>query len=81
MEMLKKFFPYSFKSTNVKELLIVLVIYIIADAVCGAVIGLFGKIPVVGLLCGIVGTVVGLYFLVAIFLAILHFVGVFKEKE
>lgn len=86
MDILKKFFPRAFKATDVKELIIAIVIYLIIDIVCGALIGLaatiLGGIPLVGGLlawaAGVIGSLVGLYALVGIILSILVFVKVIK---
>lgn len=78
MEMLKKFFPNAFGATETKAFIIALVIYVVIDVVCGAVIGLLARIPLVGIIFSLVGTVVGLYALVGIILSILVFVKVIK---
>lgn len=78
MDMLKKYFPFSFKATEVKELVISLLIYIVIDIVCGVVISLLSAIPLIGILFSLVGAVIGLYALVGIVLAILVFVKVIK---
>lgn len=78
MEALKKFFPHAFKANDVKALIISLVIYVLIDVVCGFVIGLLAKIPLIGIIFSILGTVVGLYALVGIILSILVFVKVIK---
>lgn len=79
MALIKSLFPFSFQSKTLKNLLITILIYIVLDVVCGLIVGLLGKIPLVGFLFSIVGWVLGLYFLVGIVLAILHFLGVLKE--
>lgn len=78
MEALKKFFPHAFKANDVKALIISLVVYVLIDVVCGFVIGLLAKIPLIGIIFSILGTVVGLYALVGIILSILVFVKVIK---
>ena len=78
MEALKKFFPHAFKANDVKALIISLVIYVLIDVVCGFVIGLLAKIPLIGIIFSILGTVVGLYALVGIILSIRVFVKVIK---
>ncbi len=78
MEMLKKFFPNAFKATELKAFIIALVVYVVIDIVCGAVIGLLAKIPLIGIIFSLVGAVVGLYALVGIILSILVFVKVIK---
>ena len=50
MESLKKYFPTAFKSTEKNAFIIALVIYILIDVVCGAVIGLLSSIAVIGVL-------------------------------
>lgn len=79
MDKLKKYFPYSFKASSVKDLIVTIVVYLIADLVCGFVIGLLGKLPLIGWLFGIVGWLAGIYFFVGIVIAVLNFLGVFKK--
>lgn len=78
MDILKKIFPISYKATEVNALIVSLIIYVLIDIVCGFVIGILTKIPFIGLLFGLVGSVVGLYALVGIILSILVFVKVIK---
>ena len=78
MDALKKYFPLSFGVNTLKDLIIKILIFIVVDAICGVVIGLLAKIPVLGIIFGIVGSLVGLYFLVAIVLAILCFLKIVK---
>ena len=79
MAALKKYFPLSFRITDLKELLIAIAIYIVADVVCGFVIGLLGKIPLIGFLFSLIGWVAGIYFFVGIVLAVLHHFKLLKE--
>ena len=78
MDAIKKYFPFAFKATELKPFIIALVIYALIDVVCGFVLGLLAKIPVIGILFSLVGTLVGLYALVGIVLCILVFVKVIK---
>ena len=78
MDMLKKFFPHAFKATELTPFIISLVIYALIDIVCGVVIGILAKIPLIGIVFSLVGSVVGLYALVGIILSILVFVKVVK---
>lgn len=78
MDMLKKFFPFSFKSKEVKDLIINIVIYLVVSIVGGWVLGLLGGIPVIGLVAGLVGSLLGLYCLVGIVLAVLDFLKILK---
>ena len=55
MEMLKKFFPFSFvEKKDVAALVINVLIHIVVGFVIGLVIGLLDFIPVIGLILGIV---------------------------
>lgn len=78
MDTIKKFFPHAFKATELKSFIISLVIYVLIDIVCGIVIGLLAKLPIIGILFSLLGTVIGLYALVGIILSILVFVKVIK---
>ncbi len=78
MDMLKKFFPNAFKATELKSFVMALVVYVLVDIVCGFVIGLLAKIPLLGIIFSILGSVVGLYALIGIILSILVFVKVVK---
>ena len=78
MDTLKKLFPFSFRATDLKSLLITILIYIIADFVCGLVIGILGKLPIIGVIFSIIGAIVGIYFFVAIIIAILDYAKVLK---
>ena len=78
MDTLKKFFPHAFKATELKAFIISLIVYVLIDLVCGLVIGLLAKIPVLGIIFSLLGSVVGLYALVGVILSILVFVKVVK---
>ena len=79
MDTIKKLFPYSFKASTVKDLIVTIVVYLIADVVCGFIIGLLGHLPLLGWLFSIVGWLAGIYFFVGIVLAVLNFLGVLKK--
>lgn len=72
MDMLKKIFPYSFGAKDITGLVIKIIVYVVASAVLGFVIGL---IPFVG---GLVGSLIGLYSTVGIVLAILDYLKILK---
>ncbi len=72
MDMLKKFFPYSFGAKDVTGLVIKILVYLVAGAVVGFVLGL---IPLIG---GLLGSLVGLYSTVGIVLVILDYLKVIK---
>lgn len=88
MDMLKKFFPFSWKYTkDVPNLIIGIILHIIGGILVGALITLStfltAWIPVVGgiiaWLLGIISSLVGVYILVGIVLQILVFAKVLKD--
>ena len=78
MDMLKKFFPFSFKVGNLSELIIRIVIYLVASIVIGFVLGLLGGIPLIGKIGKLISDLIGLYCLVGIVLAVLDFFKLLK---
>lgn len=78
MDMIKKVFPHAFKANELKSFIIVLVIYLLIDIVCGFVIGLLAKLPILGIIFSLLGSVVGLYALIGIILSVLVFAKVIK---
>lgn len=79
MDLLKKYFPWSFKANDVKALVIAIIIYIVIGFVGGLIIGLLGAIPFIGWLFSIVGGLLDLYTLIGIILAVLVFAKVLKD--
>ena len=79
MNTLKAIFPYAFKSTDTAKFITSLIIYAVIDIVCGFVIGLLAKLPLIGVLFGLLGSLVGLYATAGVVLSILVFVKVIKE--
>ena len=78
MDMLKKYFPFSFKAKDVKDLVINIVSYLVVSIVGGWVLGLIGAIPVIGLIADLIGALLGLYCLVGIVLALLDYFKLLK---
>ena len=79
MELLKKYFPYSFKGTDtLVGLIIRCIILLVVGAVLTFLIGILRAVPVVGLLVGLVCGLIDLYILISIILAILNFLKVLK---
>ena len=79
MDMLKKFFPDAFRSKDVNSFIVTLLIYGVGSILVGLVMGLLAKIPLVGFVFSLIGSLVGLYALVGIILAILVFTKIIKE--
>ena len=79
MDTLKKLFPYSFKAKkDISALIVNVLIYLVFDIVAGAIIGLLSDIPLVGLVFGLVGGLLGLYVTVGLILSILHYLKLVK---
>ena len=80
MDMLKKFWPTPFKvkEKDVNSFVINLIIFVVVCAIAGAVIGLLAKIPLIGIIFGLIGGLVELYGLIGIVLCILIFCGILK---
>lgn len=78
MDILKKFFPTAFKSNDLKPFIISLIVYLLIDIVCGVVIGVLAKLPLIGIIFSLIGTIIGLYALIGIILSVLVFVKVIK---
>ena len=76
--MLKKYFPRAYKSKDLASFIVSLIIYALIDIVCGVVIGLLAKLPIIGIIFSLLGSLIGLYALVGIILSILVFVKVLK---
>ena len=78
MDMLKKFFPYSFDVKDLGNLIVKIIVYVVIGAVAGILIGLLAGIPIVGILFSIAGSLVDLYVVIGIILAILVFCKILK---
>lgn len=78
MDMLKKFFPNAFNATELGKFIITLIVYVVIDVVCGALIGILAAMPIIGIIFSILGSLVGVYALVGIILSILVFLKVIK---
>ena len=76
--MLKKWFPHAYRVKGLISLLVTILIYLVIGAVIGWVISLLAKVPVVGLLCGILGTVLDVYCAAGIILSLLVFFKIVK---
>ncbi len=78
MDIIKKIFPHAFKAKELVPFVVCLVIYALIDVVCGVVIGLLAKLPIIGIIFSAVGALVGIYAFIGIVLTILVFVKVIK---
>ena len=78
MDMLKTFFPLSFGVKDLGNLIVKVLIYLVVGIIAGFAIGILAGIPVINLLTGILGTLVDLYCVVGIIVAILDYLKVLK---
>lgn len=78
METVKKFFPLSTSCVDNETFIRNLIIYVVAFVICALLFSLLGKIPLIGILFGIIGWIVGLYLIVGIVLAVLLYFNILK---
>lgn len=77
MDKLKSIFPFSFRGKDIVSLLVSILIYIGIGLVLGVVCWIVGKIPLIGGLASwLIGLIGGIYELVGIVLAVLHFLKI-----
>lgn len=78
MDFLKKLWPTPFKieKGNVVSFIIQLIIFLVVCAVVGWLIAILADIPIIGLVFGLIGSLMGIYSTVGIVLCILKFLGV-----
>lgn len=77
MSKLLSYFPNSRVSKgNIVGLIIAILIYVVVAAVLGWVVSLLSGIAVIGMIAGILSTLIWIYEVVGIVLAILSFVGI-----
>ena len=76
MEKLEPYFQLnkSVKSGEVQSLVVAIVIYVVIAAVLGVLLGFLSGIPVLGIIFSIISTLVWIYEVVGIVLAILTFI-------
>ena len=79
MDLLKKYFPYSFtEKKDVVALVINVLLYLIVGTVAGILIKLLVFIPVLGVIIGLVGGLVDLYVLAGVGLSVLDYFKILK---
>lgn len=80
MDFLKKFWPTPFKieKGNLVSFLVQLIIFLVLTAVFGWLISLLAGLPVVGIVFGLLGSLLSLYTLVGAVLCVLVFLDVLK---
>ncbi|MBR6825851.1 MAG: hypothetical protein IKM59_04810 [Oscillospiraceae bacterium] len=77
MDLLKKLWPIPFaiQKGDVVSLVVRLVIFLIACTVVGWLIGFLAGIPILGIIFGLVGSLLEIYSIVGIVLCVLKFLG------
>ncbi len=70
-ETINKFFPFVARAREPKSLAIVIVVYLVIAIVAGIILGVCSHIPVVKFVVGIVGSLVELYVIAGIVIAVL----------
>lgn len=81
MDLLKKFFPISFKCVNeVSNLIIGIIIYVVAGIIGGAIIALAGLVdlPLLGFTLSLIGGLLDVYITAGIVISILVYCKVIK---
>lgn len=80
MDFIKKLWPTPFKiqKGNIVSLLIQGIIFLVICAVLGWLIGLLSAIPIIGIVFGLVGSLMGVYSLVGLVLCVLKFFDIVK---
>lgn len=78
MDLLKKFWPNAFKANDVAGLIVTIIVYLLIGIVLGWLISIVSLIPIINIVCGLVGGLIELYVFVGIVLAVLSFLKVLK---
>lgn len=80
MDFIKKLWPTPFKikKGDIASLLIQAIIFLVICAVLGWLIALLAKIPIIGIIFGLIGSLMGVYSFVGLVLCILKFFDIVK---
>ena len=80
MDILRKLWPtpFSVKEKDIVSLIVKIIIFLVICAVVGVLIGILAKIPLIGVIFGIIGGLMELYSTIGIVLCILKFLGLIK---
>jgi len=80
MDLIKKIWPTPFKikEKDVESLVVQLIIFIVACFIASFIIAILAKLPIIGIIIGLVGGAIDLYCIVGIVLAVLKFLGMLK---
>ncbi|MBO5903858.1 MAG: hypothetical protein J6Q64_00615 [Clostridia bacterium] len=77
MDLLRKIWPTPFKieKGNIASFLIQLIIFLVIVAVVAWLITLLAALPIIGIIFGLAGSLIGVYNIVGIVLCVLKFLG------
>ena len=79
MDIIKAYFPFSFETKDITNMILKIAVYLIIGIVVGLVCTVIGFIPVVGGIVGwLIGGIVGLYLLGGIALTVLDYCKIIK---
>lgn len=79
METIKKYFPLSFKEkSEVRDLILNILVYLAGAIVVGILIGVCSGIPVVNWMFGILGTLAEIYIVGGVVFSVLDYLKVVK---
>lgn len=79
MDLLKMLFPVSFGGKkDVATLIIKILIYVVGGTVLGWILGALGAIPIIGILFGLLATVVGIYAVAGLVITLLDYFNILK---
>lgn len=78
MDKIKQLFPLSFRGAELKDMIISILLYIAVAAVSGIIMFVLAFIPIINIVVGILGTIVDIYVIAGIVLAVLNFLNVLK---
>ena len=81
MDFIKKFWPFSFNTEDVKQLVIKAIIYVVIDIVLGTLIGLLARvdIAILSAIFTILGSLLGLYVTAGLVFLFLSYFKVLKD--
>lgn len=71
MDILKQIFPHAFQAKDKNAFITTLIVYLLIFVVCSVLIWVLSKIPVVNILCGVLGTALDLYAIGGVVLSVL----------
>ncbi len=78
MDKLRSIFFRSFKVDSLASLIVTILVYILIGVVVGFIIKLLSAVPILSVVCWILGIIVELYVTIGVILAILVFLKVLK---